>query len=394
MKKATILSLMSLFIATIIISCTDITNEITVKSTAPNLPETPFNYKNPELPTHLSGEFGNFSSHLFQFSNQNGSGSFFPNVNLSRNIQITDNGATLGRVLFYDPQLSLNNSVSCASCHHQENAFADPRQFSVGFGGKKTPRNSMAILNAGLNHNLFWDSRVSSVFDLVLQPVQNHIEMGMESIDDLEAKLSNVDYYRPLFEKAFGDSYITGERIASALTQFVTAITTGDSKFDRVMEGNFNSLNELESLGMNLFFSTQTQCSGCHSGSNLSAPDFPGGEYGAPEVKGSANIGLDLSFNDQGTGEGRFRIPSLRNIAVTGPYMHDGRFSTLEEVIDHYNEGVNAHPALDDKLKDDRGLPIRMNLNTLEKKALVAFLNTLTDEKLLTEDKFSNPFLK
>ncbi len=380
--------------------------------TKPNLPIQPFDYAL-NVPLNFMGGapidffvtengdtvvINNGGGIAVDFHNQFGFG-FNP-----QNPQITNPGATLGRVLFYDPQLSLNNSIACASCHKQELAFSDGVASSKGFAGKSTPRNSMAILNAGFNNNLFWDSRESSVKGLVTRPIQNHIEMGVEEMQRLEKKLAKVDFYPDLFQAAFGDSRITEDRIASALSQFVSSITTTNSKFDQESANNFAGFTTLETMGKDLFFSARTNCSRCHAAPNFSAPDFVGGEYGSgggsfeggfgngQDLKGGANNGLDVKYSDPGIGHDKFRIPSLRNIALTGPYMHDGRFKTLDEVIEHYSTGIAANTNLDKNLRNADGSPLHPNLNALEKKALIAFLHTLTDETLLTEVKYSNPF--
>lgn len=311
-------------------------------------------------------------------------------------IPVSNEQAALGRVLFYDKHMSLNNAVSCASCHQQEKAFADNEQFSKGFGGKITPRNSMAIANIRTNNNLFWDSRVAHLQDLILEPVQNHIEMGMESVEALEAKLAKLDYYPELFQAAYGTSHVTGERISDAVAQFLSSMASTDAKFDRVKAGEAQ-FTALEQLGQELFMSPRTQCSSCHAGSNFSAPDFPGGPYGSSfsssgGERGTANIGLDVEYTDNGRTDGKFKIPSLRNIALTAPYMHDGRFKTLEEVIDHYDRNVQPHNFLDRKFVGTSGEPKRLELNNIEREALVAFLRTLTDERLLTDERFSDPF--
>lgn len=404
MKKIILLSLCSLGLGLVTLGCLKEPG-LAVSEPVLNLPEQPYQYAGVEIPEHIKGEFQRFGNDVFE----NLIVERFPEfgqepealdirelnkgrIGMGMNPIVTNEGATLGRVLFYDPKLSINNSVSCAGCHRQEAAFSDPAQFSTGFGGKITPRNSMAIVNSALNNNLFWDSRVPSVSQLVLEPVQNHIEMGMESIETLEKKLTGVSYYPDLFAQAFGDPAVSGERIADALAQFVCSMVSVNSKFDKGIHQNFSNFTELEKLGMALFNSERTQCSGCHSGGNFAAADFPGGEYGEPGVQGTASIGLDLSPADPGLNSGKFRIPSLRNVFLTAPYMHDGRFQTLEEVIEHYNAGIQAHPGLDAKLKDERGLPRRMNLNALEKKAIIAFLHTLTDQSLTREEKFSDPF--
>jgi len=297
--------------------------------------------------------------------------------------------------------LSLNNGVACASCHKQELAFSDGVASSAGFAGKKTPRNSMAILNAGFNRNLFWDSRESSVRSLATRPIQNHIEMGIEEMRRLETKLAKVNYYPELFQAAFGTSAITEDRIADALSQFVCAISTTNSRFDQEAKTNFAGFTTLEKMGQDLFFSPRTNCNRCHATPNFAAPDFVGGEYGSTDdsfggngedLKGGANNGLDVSSADHGIGNDKFRIPSLRNIALTAPYMHDGRFSTLEQTIEHYNSGVQSNVNLDKNLRNANGTLLRPNLNALEKKAMIAFLNTLTDVTMLTDPKYSNPF--
>ncbi len=315
------------------------------------------------------------------------------NVN-PENPDVTPDGATLGRVLFYDPALSLNNRVACASCHLQKNAFADGLAHSVGFEGKITPRNSMAINNPVLNRSLFWDSRATSATNLALQPAQNHVEMGMEDLDFLASKLSKIDYYPDLFVKAFGPGQITKENIGNALAQFLCSMTTMNSKFDKVKKNEAN-FTALEQLGSDIF-NGSGKCRECHSGSNFMADDSPSGPYGGTtssglSVAGTANTGLDRYTVDEGRNNGSFRIPSLRNIAVTGPYMHDGRFKTLEDVIDFYSHDIQAHDDLDPKLKVN-GVPIRFNFTELEKQALIAFLNTLTDEEYLTAEQYSSPF--
>lgn len=405
MKRNLKLTVFSLLLALFgAVACLDLDNrpQGDVFLLTPDLPAETYNYAAPDLPEHFVSALQSFPTNN-TFSNVDlGNGipvidpiSGFisdPRFGSFANPVVTNDGATLGRVLFYDPQLSVNNSISCSSCHFQEAGFADPRRFSKGFGGKVTPRNSMAIVNPGLNNHLFWDSRANGVSDLVLQPVQNHIEMGMEKLDMLEQKIARVEYYPELFQKAFGDSQITRDRIASALSQFLCSMVTTKTRFDQGVAVNFDNYTTLEKMGKDLFFSERTQCSGCHSGVNFAAPDFPGGEYGAPEVKGSANIGLDLSYKDNGLGNGKFRIPSLRNIELTSPYMHDGRFATLEEVVNHYNSGIQAHNHLDAKLKGNDGLPRRMNLSSMEKQALIAFLKTLTDRTITQDPKFSSPF--
>jgi cytochrome c peroxidase len=266
----------------------------------------------------------------------------------------------------------------------------------------------MAIVNVGLNNNLFWDSRSQSVPQLVAEPILNHIEMGMENTDDLVNKLSKITYYKPLFQAAFGEKGITQEKISNAMSQFLTSIKSTNSKFDAGLSTNFANFTAAERKGKDIFMSARAKCSTCHAGVNLAAPDnntngiFLGnvtidptfapvnGEYGSPEVKGTANIGLDMIYKDQGKESGKFKIPSLRNIALTAPYMHDGRFKTLTEVVNHYSDAVQPHTHLDQKFVGTNG---GLHLSTEEKQALVAFLNTLTDNTMVNDPKFSSPFV-
>jgi len=385
MKKFFYLSFAIIFI---FISCSK--NEI-IDSVdnlkVPILPETPYNYAKLQLPLGVFPA----SSDIFGFPEP------FVDPIFNNQVGVTDYGATLGRVLFYDTQLSLNNRLSCGSCHHQDKAFADGQKVSVGFEGRKTTRNSMAIINPISQNNLFWDSRSKTLQDLALKPVQNHIEMGIENLDYLEKKLAKSSYYEKLFKDAFGSETITKERISEALSQFIASITTNDSKFDRAISGGQNSFSDLEKIGLELFKSNKAKCSSCHSGGNFSAPDGPFDPYGGGssfgvDLGGATNIGLDLVYKDNGRGGGKFKIPSLRNIALTAPYMHDGRFQNLEEVIEHYSTGVKPHKDLDPKFKDAHGNVVQLNLNSIEKKALVAFLKTLTDENLAKDPKWSDPF--
>lgn len=306
--------------------------------------------------------------------------------------QVTSNEvATLGRVLFYDTNLSINKSISCASCHKQELAFADDVALSVGFGGKDTDRNSMSLANPILNKNFFWDSRVNNLEDLVIQPIENHIELGFADMNTLVSRIQDIEYYDELFMKAYGTTDVSQTKINDAIAQFVGSMFSGDAKFDAAKENDFAEYTEMEKIGMGLFFSERTKCNRCHAGANFNAPDQPGGEYGAPGVAGTANVGLDVVYEDQGKGNGKFKIPSLRNIQLTAPYMHDGRFETIREVLNHYDQGIVEHNFLDDNLREGDA-PKKMNFSELEFQALEAFLNTLTDKDLVTNEKYSNPF--
>lgn len=347
-----------------------------------NLPVQAHNYANQPLPPHFLANV---------IVNQD---------NTPTNNPITDAGATLGRVLFYDKRLSANNTVSCASCHQQEHGFSDPRQFSVGFAGGKTDRNSMGLTNARYYQRgrFFWDERAATLEEQVLLPIQNEVEMGV-TLEQLVAKVSAEPYYAELFEGAFGDSTITTDRIARALAQFVRSIISTETKFDAGRSSNFANFTPQESLGRNLF-NGRARCASCHGTDNF----VPNNVF---------NNGLENPYSDQGIGaitarpqdNGKFKVPSLRNIGLTAPYMHDGRFATLEEVVEFYNSQVVDHPNLAPQLRGGGpggpggpgggpggGAPLRLNLNDNEKEALVAFMNTLTDPDLSRDPKFSDPF--
>jgi cytochrome c peroxidase len=285
-----------------------------------------------------------------------------------------DEIAALGRILFYDTRLSQNNSIACASCHKQELGFADGERFSLGVRNYETKRNAMALVNNAFQISHFWEGHSGQIDDHVLNPISNHIEMGMKSIDELVEKLSEIDEYNKLFNKVFHGEEISGKSINTALSTFVASIISYNSKFDKGEKINFTNFTLAEQEGKSLFFG-KANCSNCHKGDHYSA-----------SWRMNTNIGLDMEYEDQGAGYGKFKVPSLRNIALTSPYMHDGRFQTLEEVVNHYVNGINDHPSLDWALNE----PIV--LSELEQNQLIEFLHTLTDYHLISDKKFSNPF--
>ncbi|MFY0627489.1 MAG: cytochrome-c peroxidase [Reichenbachiella sp.] len=312
--------------------------------------------------------------------------------------------ANLGKVLFYDKKLSFNNSISCASCHKQNLAFADNVSLSVGFENVLTERNSLPIQNVNsffgfndLSNNtsffggsiLFWDGRESSLESMVIQPIQNHIEMGYDDMDELTTKLETIPYYSALFERAYGSSNINTERISRALSSFVNHINANNTKFDKYLRGE-ETLSSEELEGQRLFVNTY-ECNECHRVESTNGYLFAGT---------FANIGLDMNYQDEGrmivtnnpVDNGQFKIPNLRNIALTSPYMHDGRFETLEDVMDHYSNGVQNNENLDFRLKDENNEPIKPQITQAEKQSIISFLNTLTDHEMISNPKLSNPF--
>jgi cytochrome c peroxidase len=362
MKKIAQFSFMLALLFAALVSCQ---KEAKVESAkAPNVIQGEYDYLALEYPKSKNGIAANPQHFANGVDSQN---------------PLSNEGALLGRVLFYDKSLSRNNRISCGSCHVQSKGFADPVQFSSGHEFGQTTRNSMALSNLSLLNTYFWDSRAKDLEAQVMMPVQNHVEMGIEWLEKLPPKLLQYDYYPPMFAAAFGDKEITEERIRFALAQFLRTMVSGQSKYDEGTTTDFANFNPLEKMGMELFttWGSKAKCSSCHSSSNL-----------FNNAWGMENIGLDENPTDN---YGNFKVPSLRNIAVTAPYMHDGRFQTLEEVIDHYDHGIKMTPNLSWALRDYNG-PLQLNLSDLEKKALVAFLKTLTDEQYLTDPKFSDPF--
>lgn len=315
------------------------------------------------------------------------------------NNPITDAGATLGRVLFFDPQLSRGVTVSCSSCHHQSLGFGDSSQFSLGFElVERTSAHSMRLGNARFNESseYFWDRRALTLEAQTTQPIRDAVEMGFDEAHGgfagLITRLEGLAYYPPLFQLAFGDAAITEDRVQKALAQYVRSIISVSSKWDAAFAqvpigtgpGALNFLAPLsgftaeELRGRDLFIRPRPDggagCQGCHA-----APSFS-------LVDNSGSNGLDA-------GETRiFRAPSLKNLALSKRFMHDGRFASIEEVVEFYDSGIQSGPALDARLREPGGGPQRLNLSAADKAALAAFLRTLTDATLTTDPRFASPF--
>lgn len=356
------------------------------------LPETPFNYANAHVPSL-------YQDAAEQFDNT-------PTKN-----PITDAGATLGRVLFYDTSLSANGTTSCASCHQQKHAFTDPRPLSIGFDGKEVPRNSMSLVNVRYapGGRMFWDERAATLEQQVLMPIENKVEMGHD-LSRLVPQLQQDPLYPPLFEQAFDDQQVTRDRIGRALAQFVRAIVSFGSRYDIGRQqvksplDPFPNFTAEENYGKAQFFG-RGNCATCHleqrrsqpsSGDDVTAITQSAFFYlqqptvnGVDSADGDDDRGV-AEYTDKPSDRGRFKVPSLRNVEVTGPYMHDGRFHTIHQVIEHYNWSVRPHPNLDPRLEDFAANG--MALPEVEKNALVKFLMTLTDRELLSDPRFSNPF--
>ncbi len=344
--------------------------------TALRLPATLLNYSPPLPPHYLSP----------QARGQD---------NTPSNNPVSNAGAALGRVLFYDKRLSTNQTVSCSSCHQPQFGFSDPRRFSVGFNGGLTGRNSMGLNNARYyaRGRFFWDERAATLEDQVLQPIQNSVEMGM-TLPALVTRLSAEPFYTNLFANAFGTPAVTTNRISRALAQFVRSMVSTQSKYDAGVGIGFTNFTAQETLGRQIYLGQvgNATCAACHGPDTFSAPNI-------------FNNGLEFPYVDRGAGaitgraqdDGLFKAPSLRNIGLTAPYMHDGRFATLEEVVEFYNSGVVLNPNLPPALRAPPmpGQPPaarRLNLTNNQKAALVAFLRTLTDTNLTSDARFSDPF--
>jgi cytochrome c peroxidase len=330
---------------------------------------------------------------------------------------VDNDKAVLGRVLFYDKHLSEDGKISCASCHKQNVGFGDDAEVSKGVYDRSGDRNSLPLasvsnfsayygsdLNGSLAVPFFWDNRANTVAEQAEAAMSNEKEMAMH-MNDVEIAVNNQPYYGPLFKKAFGDPRVSKDRVLEAIAHFVNAMGSYRSPFDEAANsyggslsvGTFSNsngmsygpvqlsrLNKQQNDGYNLY---RANCAGCHS------PNM-----GRPMLLFASN-GLDAVTTDQGVGKidhvsnhmGTFKVPTLRNIALTAPYMHDGRFKTLEQVIDHYSTGIRNHPNLHPYLSQN-GQPKQMNFKDTEKAALLAFFQTLTDEHLLADTRFSDPF--
>ena len=328
------------------------------------------NYARPVLPVHYDGAVN-------ALDNQNG------------NPAITDAVATLGRVLFYDRELSTTRTIACASCHKQAAGFGDTDQFSSGVAGR-TSAHSMRLGNVRYfgPGNMFWNRRAASIEAQATEPVLDAAEMGWRAaggLPALVARLQALDYYQELFTLAYGSPTVTEDRLRQSIAQFERAMISSSSRWDsayalvlspgapnRGLNLDLPGFSDSENRGRQIFMGN-ADCSQCHV-----PPTFAL----APNAQG---IGLDAGETTA------FKAPSLKNVARSGRFMHDGRFASLEQVIDHYSGGIQLGPALDNRLRRNGG-PRRLNFTAAERADLVAFLRTLTDDSLVNDARFSNPF--
>ena len=348
---------------------------------------------------NLPGELHNYIVDVPEHIN---AGAFF----LIAPIQLNkaNHTATLGRVLFYDELLSRNGTVSCGSCHVQTAGFAHNEALSEGFDGETGTRNSLALGTTAMGlttsyggstegealAGFSWDDSVHSMEEQTQAAIENPSEMGM-TMEAIVDRVKSIAYYDILFRKAFGENEINEENLLKAITQFVNAISSNESRFDEGMNQTLNVNEDFanytasENLGKSLY---NTNCASCHGAKH----DFT--------VKAVANNGLDQVYTDQGKGAKTgnssdmaiFKVPFLRNIGLSGPYMHDGRFASLEEVVDFYSENVKEHLNLSPELRESNGQVKKMNFTEVQKTALVAYMETLTDQEMIKDEKFSIPF--
>ncbi|MGL2964603.1 cytochrome-c peroxidase [Flavobacterium sp. RSB2_4_14] len=299
-----------------------------------------------------------------------------PNYDFKKN-PITEEGFQLGRHLFYDPIISRDSTISCSSCHLQQTGFTHvDHQLSHGIDGKMGTRNSMALINLAWNKSFMWDGGVNNLEVQAINPITNPTEMD-EKLENVVAKLQKSSKYRTLFSKAFGDDKVTSQRLLKALAQFTVMLKSSNAKYDKVMRKEA-TFTEQEQHGYDLF---KTNCASCHKEPLFSDDKF---EKNGLAIDSTLNDLGRIKISTKNEDAMRFRIPTLRNIQFTFPYMHDGRFKTLTEVVKHYNS-----------LGHDKNLPAvlakPMNLSDNDRVDLVVFLQTLTDKEFLFDQRFSFP---
>lgn len=323
--------------------------------------------------------------------------SHFPDMIIPSDNPMTAEGVELGRYLFYEKKLSGDNTMSCATCHMPQNSFSDPNQYSTGIDGIQGNRQSMALINMGWEDFFFWDGRETTLEKQILEPVVNPIEMH-ESWKNAVAKLDQDMNYRNRFFRAFGEGGIDSLKAAKAMAQFIRTLISGQSKFDVMYkyengmplssteQSIFQTIDVEEWAGYDIFKSLDgADCFHCHNGPLMRVKKF------------SNNGLLPNAFNDLGRAHVtnnpednyKFKVPTLRNIALTAPYMHDGRFANLDEVIEHYSSGIHMSPTIDPLI--EFGSQGGVQLDAQEKYLLKKFLLTLTDNNFINNPKFKDP---
>lgn len=315
---------------------------------------------------------------------------YFPAMPEAKDNPVTEAGFELGRYLFYDPILSRNYTLSCASCHKQENAFSDgQKRFSAG-NGRPTNRNTPGLFNLAWYPAYFWDGRALTLEDQAIHPVRDTNEMNLD-LATAVSRINKSNFYRHLFSSAFGTAKADSVLIGKALAQFMRALISNRSQYDKAIALKYIlSKDELEGFDL-MNDQTKGGCLHCHTtdanalGTNLGFANNGLQDY----RRGFADEGLG-AISGKATDAGKFKVPSLRNVAFTAPYMHDGRFSTLEEVLDFYSSGMKMSPTIDHRLLNRQKGGQRLSSD--EKGKIIAFLQTLSDTAFTREPAFSNPF--
>ncbi len=319
----------------------------------------------------------------------------FPSPNLPEDNILLEQGVELGRMLFYEKLLSKDGIQSCASCHRQEHGFSDTTRFSIGVEGLPGKRQAMSVFNMAWNSNeFFWDGRAHLLRDQAILPIQDELEMD-ETLENVLAKLNDTKIYRDQFTRVYGNDDITIDKMALAMEQFMLSIVSYNSKYDQWKAGSIE-LTESEERGR-LLFETEynpffpqfsgADCAHCHGGANFEN-----------DLYMNNGLDVDVDFIDIGReavsgkpmDRARFKVPTLRNIELTAPYMHDGRFQTLEEVVDHYNEGIHPSSTIDEAILATS--LTGLFLTEEDKVDLVNFLKTLTDESFVNDQRYMDPF--
>jgi cytochrome c peroxidase len=301
------------------------------------------------------------------------------------NNALTPEGFELGRMLFYDPLLSSDSTVACASCHQQTAAFADPvHRFSKGVEDRSGLRNAPAIQNMAFKNKFFWDGGVSHLDFVPINAITSDVELA-EKIAHVVTKLQRSKTYPDKFEKAFGTSAIDSQKMLFSLSQFMVLMISGNARYDQYIRKEGATLSPVELEGLALF---QNKCSTCHATDLFTDESFRNNGLDNDFSKDSGREKITESEQDRG----KFKVPGLRNVELTAPYMHDGRFKTLPQVLDHYSHGMKQSPTLDMSLQQSGqpGIPLTED----EKTRIIAFLKTLTDRSFIQDKRFTNPFLK
>jgi len=297
----------------------------------------------------------------------------FPPAPAPADNAITSARLELGKKLFYDKRLSRTGEVSCASCHQQELAFADPRPVSIGVHGRTGTRNAPPLINLAWNTSFFWDGGVKTLEQQAVGPITNPLEMDMTMGEVVQRVSADPEYVR-LSRAAYG-SELRPEVVTKGIASFLRSLVSGKSRFDRYLEGDAAALTASEKRGADIALGERGDCFHCHVGFNLTNNAF------ANNGLVSADTGRTRITEKTGD-EGKFKVPTLRNVALTAPYMHDGSLATLRDVIDFYSRGGQGHPNTDPIIRP-------LNLSGQEKEDLLAFLGSLTDEGFVKNPRFA-----